>query len=150
MEHAIRAAELFCSGYNCAQAVCVAFSDVTGLSPGLSAQLSCGFGGGIGRLREVCGAVSGMVTVIGQLYGYSSPDPEKQAATYALVQKLVGQFKDRAGSILCRELLENPATDPTPDPRTQEYYAKRPCARMVMLAASILDAYIAENPPVKS
>ncbi len=150
MEHDIQAAELFCSGYNCAQAVVVAFSDVTGLSPELSAQLASGFGGGIGRLREVCGAVSGMVTVASLLYGYNSPDPEKQAATYALVQKLAGEFKAQAGSIICRDLLQNPASDPNPSPRTQEYYAKRPCARMVMLAASILDAHIAEYPPIKS
>ncbi len=150
MEHDIQAAELFCSGYNCAQAVTVAFSDVTGLSPQLSAQLTSGFGGGIGRLREVCGAVSGMVAVASLLYGYSIPDPQQQAATYALIQTLAGQFKDRAGSIVCRELLDNPATDPAPSPRTAEYYAKRPCARMVMLAASILDSYISEHPPIKT
>ncbi len=150
MEHDIKAAELFCSGYNCAQAVMVAFSDVTELSPELSAQLVSGFGGGIGRLREVCGAVSGMVAVASHLYGYSTPDSEQQAATYALIQQLAGQFKEQAGSLICRELLQSPASDPNPSPRTREYYAKRPCTRMVMLAASILDAYIAEHPPIKS
>ncbi len=148
MEHDIQAAELFCSGYNCAQAVAVAFCDVTGLSPEFSAKAVSGFGGGFGRLREVCGAVSGMTFVLSNLYGYDAPSPEKQAALYALVQNLLGQFKDAHGTLVCRELLHNPPSDPTPSPRTAEYYAKRPCARFVITAAQILDKYIAENPPI--
>ncbi len=150
MEHDIRAAELFCSGYNCAQAVAVAFCDVTGLSPEFSAQAVSGFGGGFGRLREVCGAVSGMNFVISNLYGYCSPDPERQLALYAIVQKLLGQFKEQTGTLICRELLNNPPTDPKPSPRTQEYYAQRPCARFVALCGKLLDEYISENPPKNS
>ncbi len=146
MEHDLQAAELFCSGYNCAQAVAAAFSDVTGLSPEFSAKAVSGFGGGFGRLREVCGAVSGMTFVISNLYGYDAPDPDKQAALYALVQRLLGQFRNEAGALVCRELLDKPSSDPTPSPRTAEYYAKRPCARFVILAAQILDKHIAENP----
>ncbi len=149
MEHDIRAAELFCNGYNCAQAVAAAFCDVTGLSPEFSAKAVSGFGGGFGRLREVCGAVSGMTFVLSNLYGYDAPDPDKQAALYALIQQLLGQFKEEAGTLICRELLDNPPSDPTPSPRTAAYYAKRPCARFVMLAAQILDQYIAENPSNK-
>ncbi len=149
MEHDIRAAELFCSGYNCAQAVAAAFSNVTGLSVQQSSRLVSGFGGGFGRQREVCGAVSGMTMVVSLLYGYDAPDAEKQMQTYALIQKLCSEFAAEAGSIICRDILKNPPSDPKPTARTAEYYAQRPCARMVMLAAQILDRYIAENPPIK-
>ncbi len=146
MDHSYQAAELFQKGYSCAQAVVVAFSDVTGLTPEISAKLASSFGGGMGRMREVCGAVSGMLLVAGYLYGYESPDPEAQKAHYALVQDLAGQFREVAGSIICRELLQNPPSDPKPTPRTEEFYKNRPCTGMVILAAQILDRYIAEHP----
>ena len=148
--HSILAAELFLKGYNCAQAVAVAFCDVTGLDETLSARLSSSFGGGLGRLREVCGAVSGMAMVAGALYGYEdSQDDAAKKAHYERIQQLAGQFRNRMGTIICRELLENPPSDPTPSPRTAEYYADRPCARFVMVAAEILDDYIQKNPPQK-
>ena len=151
MDHGIYAAELFTKGFNCAQAITVAFSDVTGLSPQFSARLASSFGGGMGRMREVCGAVSGMLTVAGLLYGYSVPgDDTGKKAHYALVQALAGQFREQVGSIVCREILKNPPSDPNPTPRTQEFYQKRPCARMVLVAARILDAYIAEHPPERN
>lgn len=147
MEHGFQAAELFLKGYNCAQAVMVAFSDLTGIDPVMSARLASSFGGGIGRLREVCGAVSGMVMAAGVLYGYDAADDDTtKAAHYALVQELVGKFRDQVGSIICRDILKNPPSDPNPTPRTEEYYRQRPCARMVLLAAQILDEYIAEHP----
>ena len=149
MTRAEQAASLFHDGYNCAQAVAVAFCDLTGLDAKNAARQVSGFGGGIGRLREVCGAVSGMVFVISQLYGYDSPNPEQQKQLYATIQSLCGKFQEKVGSIVCRNILKNPPTDPAPTPRTEAYYAKRPCARMVYQAASILEAYIAENPPVK-
>ena len=150
MEHDIYAAQLFLDGYNCAQAITVAFSDVTGLDKNFSARMASSFGGGIGRLREVCGAVSGMVMVAGLLYGYdSSSDDASKKAHYALVQELAGKFREEAGSIVCREILKNPPSDPNPTPRTAEFYKQRPCTRMVMIAARILDAYILEHPPVK-
>ena len=147
MDHGIKAAELFLSGYNCAQAVAVAFCDVTGLEPEFAAKLSCSFGGGMGRLREVCGAVSGMLMVAGLLYGYEIPgDDVSKKAHYHLVQHLAGKFREEAGSIVCREILKNPPSDPNPTPRTAEFYAQRPCARMLILAAEILDEYMAEHP----
>ena len=101
----------------------------------------------MGRLREVCGAVSGMLTVAGILYGYHSPDDdEAKKAHYTLVQQLAEKFRQQAGSIICREILKNPPSDPAPSPRTAQYYAERPCSRMVYLAASVLDDYIAEHP----
>ena len=147
MDHSIKAAELFLSGRNCAQAIVVAFCDVTGLDEAFAAKLSSSFGGGMGRMREVCGAVSGMLMVAGHLYGYDGPDDgANKKAHYELVQHLAGKFREQVGSIVCREILKNPPSDPAPSPRTAEYYAQRPCARMVMTAARILDGYIAEHP----
>ena len=147
MDHSMYAAELFMQGYNCAQAVTVAFSDVTDLDKETSAKIASSFGGGMGRMREVCGAVSGMLMVAGLLYGYD--DPKADAAKkelYKLVQAQAGAFREEVGSIICREILKNPPSDPNPSPRTAEYYAQRPCARMVFTAAKILDDYIAQHP----
>ena len=147
MDHSRKAAELFLNGSNCAQAVAVAFCDVTGMDETMAAKLSSSFGGGMGRMREVCGAVSGMLMVAGLLYGYDTPgDDISKKAHYTLVQELAGQFRNEVGSIVCREILKNPPSDPNPTPRTAEFYAKRPCARMVILAGQILDRYIAEHP----
>lgn len=148
VNHGEKAAELFLQGYNCAQAVAVAFSDVTGLDGDTSARIVSGFGGGMGRLREVCGAVSGMFFVTSILYGYNNPaDDEAKKALYALVQELAGKFKEAHGTIVCRELLKNPPSDPSPSPRTEAYYHQRPCARFVYLAGALLDDYIAQHPP---
>ena len=147
MDHREKAAELFLDGYNCAQAMLVAYSDVTGLAPEFSAKLASSFGGGMGRMREVCGAVSGMLMVAGLLYGYEVPgDDTVKKEHYQLVQHLAGKFREEAGSIICREILDNPPSDPNPTPRTAEFYAKRPCARLLVLAAQVLDAYMAEHP----
>lgn len=150
MDHEKLAAELFVGGYNCAQAVMVAFCDVTGLDKDMAARLSSSFGGGMGRMREVCGAVSGMLMVAGYLYGYDTPGDDRQKkAHYALVQDLAGKFREQIGSIVCREILKNPPSDPNPTERTPEFYKTRPCARMVALAARILDEYIAQHPTEK-
>ena len=147
MNHEMQAAQLFLDGYNCAQAITVAFSDVTGLDKDFSARMASSFGGGIGRLREVCGAVSGMVMVAGILYGYDANSEESaKKEHYTLVQDLANKFKEETGSIICRELLKNPPSDPNPTPRTAEFYKQRPCTRMVMVAAKILDAYIQQHP----
>lgn len=149
MTRAEHAAELFANGYNCAQAVALAFCDLTGFSKEQTAKMLAPFGGGFGRLREVCGAVSGMTFVYGCLYGYEVPNPEAQMKVYETEQALAAQFKEKAGSIVCREILKNPPSDPVPSPRTEEYYASRPCVRMVYTAANILESYITQNPPVK-
>ena len=151
MDHREKAAELFVNGSNCAQAVAVAFCDVTGMEPELVAKLSSSFGGGMGRMREVCGAVSGMYLVLGWLYGYDTPgDDVSQKALYADVQAMGARFREQAGSIVCREILKNPPSDPNPTHRTAEFYQKRPCARMCLLAGRILDDYIAAHPLEKS
>ena len=147
MDHGMKAAELFLSGYNCAQAVAVAFCDVTGLEEKTAARMVSAFGGGMGRLREVCGAVSGMFFVLSYLYGYDTPgDDVRKKGLYTQVQALAAEFREECGSIVCREILKNPPTDPTPSPRTAEYYAKRPCARMVATAATLMEAFIGEHP----
>ena len=147
MDHGMKAAELFLGGYNCAQSVAVAFCDVTGLEEKFTARMVSSFGGGMGRIREVCGAVSGMFFVLGLLYGYDTPgDDESKKQLYTEVQELAAKFREQCGSIVCREILKNPPTDPTPSPRTAEYYKIRPCARMVLVAGQLMDAFIAEHP----
>ena len=151
MDHGMKAAELFTQGYNCAQSVAAAFCDVTGLHEKIAARMASPFGGGMGRMREVCGAVSGMYLVLGWLYGYDTPgDDVSKKALYADVQAMGARFREQAGSIVCREILKNPPSDPNPTPRTAEFYQKRPCARMCLLAGRILDDYIAAHPLEKS
>ena len=147
MDREYQAAELFVNGYNCAQAVIMVYADKLGMDPKTCAKLSSSFGGGMGRMREVCGAVSGMLMVAGMLYGYEGPEEgEIKKAHYARVQYLAEEFRKEAGSIICRDILKNPPSDPNPSPRTEEYYKQRPCVRMVCLAVRILERYIAENP----
>ena len=147
MDHGLKAAELFLGGYNCAQSVAVAFCDVTGLDEKKTARMVSAFGGGMGRLREVCGAVSGMFFVLSCLYGYDTAgDDDSKMRLYTEVQELAGKFRESCGSIVCREILKNPPTDPKPSPRTAEYYKTRPCARMVLVAGQLMDEFIAEHP----
>ncbi|MBQ6431481.1 MAG: C_GCAxxG_C_C family protein [Oscillospiraceae bacterium] len=143
------AAEKFASGYNCAQAVLLAFCDKTGLDETTAAKLTSGFGGGIGRLREVCGAANGAFMVISLLYGDDGIAPrERKGALYARIQDFAARFKTHNGSYLCRELLTGVTADrtPLPDSRTAEYYKKRPCAEIVRDAADMLETYLEENP----
>ena len=147
MDHGIKSAELFLEGYNCAQAVAAAFCNVTGLEEKTAARMVSGFGGGMGRLREVCGAVSGMFFVLSYLYGYDDPKAdEEKKQLYTDVQGLAAKFQQQCSSILCRDLLDNPPSDPNPSPRTAQYYKDRPCARFVMTAAELMDGFIAEHP----
>ena len=147
MDHGLKAAELFLSGYNCAQAVAVAFSEELGLTERQAAKMVSAFGGGMGRMREVCGAVSGMLFVLGTLYGYDTPgDDATKKRLYGDVQALAGAFRAENGHIVCRELLKNPPSDPNPSPRTAEYYAQRPCARMVMTAARLMEEFLEAHP----
>lgn len=140
---------LFEQGYNCAQSVAGAFAAECGLPRETMIRLISPFGGGMGRLREVCGAFSGLLSVMGLLYGYDDPAAnEEKRALYADVQALAAQFRERNGSLICRELLglRAGASDPTPSPRTPEYYRTRRCGDMVESAAEILERYIAAHP----
>lgn len=132
------AMENFKKGYNCCQSVVLAFAEELGTDSETLLKVSSSFGGGMGRLREVCGAVSGMFMVAGLKNGYIEPAATtEKAAHYALIQKMAAEFRAKNGSIVCRELLSSPSTSPTPDARTPEYYKKRPCVELVGDAAEI-------------
>ena len=149
MNHEELAVQNFMSGYNCAQSVFLAFADDIGMDRDAAARLSSSFGGGMGRLREVCGALSGVFLAAGALYGYGVPgDDDVKMAHYALVQDLAAKFKAEHGTILCRELIGRSGPEsPRPEPRTQAYYDHRACAKFVATAARLLEAYMAEHPP---
>lgn len=140
MDRRERAEELFKSGYNCAQAVIGAFCDDLGLDFDTTMKLSEGFGGGIGRMRLTCGAVSGMVMVAGMMLSRGEKDGDTRMEVYGKVQELAEKFKEMNGSIVCAELLgENTNTNPKPDARTDAYYKKRPCVELVKDAVKIVE-----------
>lgn len=147
-KYAKKAMDYFKQGYNCSQAVFLAFSDLYNMDESTALKLSSSFGGGMGRLREVCGAVSGMFMVAGIIYGYESPqDQEKKSEHYERIQELAAEFQSINHSIVCRELLglTQKKDIPVPEQRTAEYYKKRPCVEMVGTAAAIMEKYIMEN-----
>lgn len=149
MNRAEAAKQNFLTGCNCAQAVFTAFGDLTGLDEATAMKIASSFGGGMGRLREVCGAVSGMFMALGLLYGEDRrPEHEQKAAHYARVQELAARFKEENGSIICRELLANIETThgSEPERRTDQYYTKRPCSELCACAAKILEQFMEENP----
>ncbi|MCR5846676.1 MAG: C-GCAxxG-C-C family protein [Lachnospiraceae bacterium] len=144
-----KAMNYFKEGFNCSQSVVLAYSDMLDADESFLLKLSSSFGGGLGRLREVCGAVSGMAIVTGILYGYDdSSSKEDKAEHYKRIQELAHEFEKRNGSIVCRELLglNVKHDEPTPEARTAEYYKKRPCVELVGDAAEILEEYINNNP----
>ena len=146
-----RARNYFLSGYNCAQAVVMTFDDVMGYSPETLAQLSAPFGGGMGRMREVCGTVSGMTFVAGAICPSSNPqNMEERKLNYALVQEFANKFRGENGDIVCRRLLgleprEESAESAMPSERTVEYYRKRPCVEYVASATRIVAEYLLAN-----
>ena len=141
MSKKTEAASFFREGYNCAQSVVLAFAEEMKMDEKTAAKLSSSFGGGMGRLREVCGAVSGMFLVAGMIKGYDSPDDDAaKAAHYQLIQQLAEEFKVKNKTIICRELLnlqEGPDSF-IPEKRTESYYAVRPCEKFFTDAAEIL------------
>ncbi len=136
----------FKEGYNCCQAVVLAFKDEMGLDERTALAISSSFGGGIGRLREVCGAVSGMCIVAGMLYGYTDPKgKEDKAAHYKLIQQMASDFTARNGSIICRVLTGIEKDNHIPTDRNAEFYKTRPCVELVGDAAEILEKVIASK-----
>lgn len=141
-------------GYNCCQAVVLAYNDVFGIDDVTAASLSSGFGGGMGRMREVCGSVSGMVMLAGMMVPAADPSVKaERTRNYALVQEMAGKFRSLNGSIVCRELLglvpmgsgiRTQNESPEPSDRTAEYYKKRPCEELVGISARIVGEKIAE------
>ena len=151
-----RAVELFKQGFNCSQAVFASCADLYGIDDeALALRLSASFGGGMGRMRLVCGAASGMFLLAGLHNGSCTPhDNEGKMANYALVQELAGEFKGKYGSLICAELLGLAPKgqcdckldlDPRPAERTPEYYEKRPCAEMIAEAVRIF--ILTQNQP---
>lgn len=138
MTRAERAKQLFLEGYNCSQAVLLAFSDLTGVNKETLKAVALPMGGGMGRMRLTCGGVSGAVMAIGLLFPTLSKNE-----SYALVQEFAGKFRERNGSIICGELLTGVGvvaeTKPVAEERTQAYYKKRPCGDLVYDAAEILE-----------
>ena len=146
-------------GYNCCQAVVLAYNDIFGIDDHTAAAISSGFGGGMGRMREVCGSVSGMILLAGLLKPADNPsDKNSRIANYALVQDVAGSFKQINGSIICRDLLGLSESDksvgdnihgiperPVPSDRTPEYYKKRPCEELVGISARIIGEKIAAH-----
>lgn len=139
-----KAMNLFKEGYNCAQSVFLTFAEDLGFDKETALKLSSSFGGGMGRMREVCGAVSAMFMIAGLKYGYTSPtDKTAKTEHYERIQELAKKFKDKHETIICRELLGVDSDDkPIPSDRTPEYYASRPCERLIGDAAEIIAEYI--------
>lgn len=136
-----KACNNFLNGCNCAQSVLCAFTDITGLNEKTSMRLASSFGGGMGRLREVCGAVSAMFMIAGILKGYENAgDDIGKTRHYQLIQELAKKFKAKHGTIICRELLGLDGEDnPIPSLRTPEYYASRPCEQFIRTASIITE-----------
>ena len=149
MSRAERAKEYFMQGYACSQAVALAFSDITGLSDEQIAKLCLPFGGGFGRQRLVCGAVSGLSVVVGLIFAESEPTSENKKLVYQIEQKLCAEFKAQTGSLICNDLLLGVnlefGTGGQAEERTPEYYKKRPCAELVYIAAKVLEDYLVES-----
>ena len=147
-EHSRKAVELFRSGYNCSQAVFAAFSDVTGIDEKTSVKMASPFGGGLGRLREICGAVSGMSLAAGCLWGYDdTKNKDAKTEHYALISGMAKDFAEVFGSYICKDILAIKTTEysPVAENRTPEFYALRPCERCVAVAAEILDKRIEQT-----
>lgn len=139
----------FLKGYNCSQSIIMAFEDMLPVDKDMLSKMASSFGGGMGRLREVCGSVSGMFMVAGLLYGYAGPETGQiKADHYERIQELAHRFEEKHGSIVCREMLGLSVRHdvPVPEARTNEYYKKRPCPEIIGDAAEILEQYIIENP----
>lgn len=149
MSRAEKAKELFLEGFACSQAVALAFTDVMKMDEELVGKLALPFGGGLGRLRLTCGAVSGMAMVLGVIFSKGENTPENKKEIYAIVQSLCGQFKQRNGSLICEDLLTGAHLQVTvggeAEARTEGYYKKRPCADLVYDAAEILEKYLIEQ-----
>lgn len=150
--HADKARELFNEGYNCSQAVLGAFAEDAGLDVKTALRLSAPFGGGMGRMREVCGGVSGMFMAIGLFFGYDEPDgAQAKKELYSYVRALADKFKESEGSIICRELLAGVKTQAgsDPEPRNTADYKKRPCPELVAYAAQLTEDFLNEHGKLK-
>ena len=145
-ERAEKAKELFKQGYNCSQSVLGVFCEELGMDFDTAMKISSSFGGGMGRMREVCGTVSGIFMAAGLAFSGSDSSASAKKEQYEIVQELAKRFKEKNGSIICRELLNGVETSssPTPSERTETYYKKRPCIELVGDSVEILEGFMAE------
>ena len=143
-----RAEELFLMGYGCAQSILGAFHEEAGIDFKSAMRIASGFGGGMGRMREVCGTMTGAFMVLGLIYGFDESSPAKKGKIYGRVKEIAYIFKEKNGTIICRELLENVKTTrgTAPEERTEEYYKRRPCLAHIIYTAKILEEYIKDHP----
>lgn len=146
MTHSEKAQALFREGYNCSQSVLGAFCEEAGMDFATAMCVSAGLGGGVGRLREVCGAVSGMAMVLSLMHGgYEPSDSDSKAELYKKVQQCAEQFRSINGTLICRDLLGTAESGGEPQARTPQFYHERPCERLVGCAAEILEKFLEEN-----
>lgn len=143
------ARQYFLEGYNCSQAVLLAFCEDFGIEKKTALMLASPFGGGMGRMREVCGTVSAMFMVLGLAQGsYNPSDRQGKSEVYKSVQQLAKRFEQDNGSIICRSLLgldRDTRDNPIPSQRTQQYYKKRPCAELCRYAADLIEEYLSQE-----
>ena len=146
-EKSEKAKELFKQGYNCSQAVLGVFCEELGMDFDTAMKIACSFGGGMGRMREVCGTVSGMFMAAGLAFASANSSAAEKGEHYKRIQELAKRFRDKNGSIICRELLEGveTSTTPTPSERTETYYKKRPCIELVGDSVEIFEEFLKEN-----
>lgn len=144
-ERAARALRLFADGTNCAQAVLMAYGDLAGLTEEQSALLAAGLGGGMGRLRQTCGAFSAAVLLCGALEGAEGCRAENRVAVYKRVQAMYDDMVEKVGSNNCGELLGRGREEPVPEKRTPDYYATRPCARVILAACQVIEKQRAQQ-----
>lgn len=151
MSYAEKAKEIFMSGCNCSQSVFLAFSEMFGIDETLAKKISIGLGGGVGRMREICGAVSGGAMVLGAIYG--GEDGMDRGNAYTKIQQFANKYKEQNGSIICREILGisiDKKESPIPEARTEQYYKARPCAGKIYEAAEIIEKILKEDGILKT
>lgn len=143
-----KAQELFLMGYGCSQAVLGAFAEDIGLDLSIALKIASPFGGGMGRMREVCGTMTGAFMVLGMIYGFDTPSAAKKGEVYQRVTEIANAFKEKNGTIICRQLLENIKTTQgsAPEERTDDYYKRRPCLAHIIYTTELLEKYISDHP----
>ena len=143
MTHSLKAMSLFAEGYNCAQSVALAFADEVDIDRDTLSKLACSFGGGMGRMREVCGAFSGALLILGLKYGYADHAEDVRTAQYERVKALGEQMKEKCGSLICRDLFEADITAPeAKNFKDAAPHAYGPCMVYVRDVAAMLEAFI--------